>query len=277
MTSWMPLLRRNATERRRRRARAGLILVALVASGCSSFMERVRAGTAFRRISPDIAFTLMRDVPGVGILDLREPDEFAGPDGHIHGAVNVPLSDLDRRLGEITVWRNLAPLRKETFLVYCRGGDACGEEGVRILVQRGFTNAVLLAGGIDAWKASGYGVLGPQPGASDDPTLRSFATPTHWRRLSDGELIEGSRDEVEGLFVSGIVRSERFLPIGAVEGTGPFCGAWWRRDERGIPGWMELRSGKFYTDSTPRDPASPYVRGCRAADGSFRPESRNVQ
>lgn len=249
---------------------------ALLLLGCSSFVHRLREREPFRRVTPDIAFTMLRDVPALAVIDLREPEEFAGPEGHLRGALNLPLSDLDRRLRELAVWRALEPLRKGTFVVYCRGTDACGEEGMQRLVAAGYTNAVLIVGGIPAWKAAGYGVLAPTPTRSDDPTLGSF-TPTHWRRLSDGALLEGGRESADGLFVAGRVRGERFLPSGGVEGTGPFCVSWWRRAERRTPGWMELRTGKFHADSSPRDPSSPYVRGCRQPDGRFLPESRNVQ
>ncbi|HWD59097.1 MAG TPA: rhodanese-like domain-containing protein [Stellaceae bacterium] len=35
------------------------------------------------------------------VVDVRGADEFVGPFGHIDGALNIPLPELDRRLAEI--------------------------------------------------------------------------------------------------------------------------------------------------------------------------------
>jgi rhodanese-related sulfurtransferase len=246
-------------------------------SACASTRERIDGNGAVRRVAPDIAFEMMRDSPGLAILDLREPDEFAGPAGHIRGARNLPLADVDRRLQQAGVWRELASLRDATFLVYCREGDSCAEEGIRRFLAAGFRNAVVIDGGIEAWSRAGYAVLSPGPVESLDVT-QSDLVPTHWLRLADGKLFEGGRETASGLFVAGRVRGDRFLPMPGVEGEGEFCSSWHRRaTQRTRSGWLELRNGQFYADNSPRDPTRPYVRGCMGVDGRFRPESREVQ
>ena len=82
--------------------------------------------------------------------DLRRPDEFQGDTGHISGAVNVPLERLPYRLLQISGFRD------ETFLVYCRANDGCGEEGMALLIASGFENAILVNGGIDEWIRAGF-------------------------------------------------------------------------------------------------------------------------
>src|SRR6266496_494563 len=47
----------------------------------------------------------------VTVLDVRPPEEFAA--GHLPGAVNIPIHELEKRLGEL-------PKRKEV-VAYCRG------------------------------------------------------------------------------------------------------------------------------------------------------------
>jgi Rhodanese-like domain len=37
----------------------------------------------------------------VVLVDVRQPEEFTAPPGHLPGAVNVPLADLPRRAGEL--------------------------------------------------------------------------------------------------------------------------------------------------------------------------------
>lgn len=74
------------------------------------------------------------------LIDVREPGEFKG--GHIQGAKNIPLSQLDRRLGEIPKDRDL--------LLYCRSGMR-SKSAARILMENGFTRLAHLRGGISAW------------------------------------------------------------------------------------------------------------------------------
>ena len=83
-------------------------------------------------------------------------------------AWNIPLSRLPYRLVD------LSPYREETFLVYCRGGDSCGEDGMRILAASGFEDAVLINGGIDRWIKKGYRTVltlvgAPAPKAAGPP------------------------------------------------------------------------------------------------------------
>lgn len=252
------------------------VALALLVCGCSAIERRLERRPEFRRVSPNIAFEMMRDSPGLEVVDLREPEEFGGPSGHLRGARNLPLADLDRLLRDFAHYRELAPLRGATFLVYCREPDSCGEEGMRRFVAAGYVGAVMIDGGIEAWTREGYGVLGPIAAAATDST-RSEVESTHWRRLSDGGLFEGGREQASGLFVAGRLRGDRFLPAGGVEGAGEFCVALGRRTpRRPRSGWLELRDGRFYSDSSPREPVRPFVRGCLDREGRFLPESREV-
>jgi NADPH-dependent 2,4-dienoyl-CoA reductase/sulfur reductase-like enzyme/rhodanese-related sulfurtransferase len=61
------------------------------------------------------------------LLDVREPAEFAG--GHIEGAVNLPLPQLRKRLGELP--------REREIMVYCGVGQR-SYNALRILAQQGF-------------------------------------------------------------------------------------------------------------------------------------------
>lgn len=147
----------------------GLIVLA---AGCRSFRERERP--PFRKVSPAVAFEILRDSPDILVLDLRSRQEFLGDTGHIYQARNIPLNRLGDRLLEI------APFREDTFLVYCRDKDTCGEEGMAILVSSGFENAILIEGGIDGWIRYGFRTMLPaaaetaeeadaEPGAMPQP------------------------------------------------------------------------------------------------------------
>lgn len=133
-----------------------LALTAAVAgstSGCASMQRWLNARhdrrPPFTVVSPPVADEIVRDAPDVFILDLRSPEEFQGPKGHLRNALNIPLARLPYRLLEIRSYRG------ETFLVYCTGDD-CGRAGMRILKDSGFEDAILIAGGIDGWLRSGF-------------------------------------------------------------------------------------------------------------------------
>lgn len=133
----------------------GLVLGLVMLCGCRAWRNRERP--PFRKITAPVAFEVLRDNPDVLVLDLRTRDEFLGDTGHIYRARNIPLERLPDRMLEI------APFRNDTFLVYCRGNDTCGEEGMAILMSSGFENPILIDGGIDGWIRFGFRTVLPAP------------------------------------------------------------------------------------------------------------------
>ena len=83
------------------------------------------------------------------VLDVRTPEEFAS--GHIPGAVNVPLSDLKKRLGEL----GLSPTAE--VVVHCEGGGRA-ETAEEILREAGYKDVRDLTGHMRAWRDAGYPV-----------------------------------------------------------------------------------------------------------------------
>jgi rhodanese-related sulfurtransferase len=77
------------------------------------------------------------------LLDVREPHEFKT--GFIPGARNLPLSQLQGRLHEIS--------KEEQVLLYCRSGMR-SKQAAKILSKNGFANLAHLRGGISAWDGS---------------------------------------------------------------------------------------------------------------------------
>ena len=75
------------------------------------------------------------------VLDVREPDEFA--DGHVPHAINLPLSQLRSRYGELPKDRDL--------WIYCRVGQRA-YYATRFLAQHGY-RARNLSGGYTTYKA----------------------------------------------------------------------------------------------------------------------------
>ncbi|WP_225836842.1 rhodanese-like domain-containing protein [Streptomyces sp. NK08204] len=81
------------------------------------------------------------------VIDVRTPGEYAG--GHIPGALNIPLDQLDRALPDI---RRAA--ERGDVLVVCASG-ARSENACRTLAENGVHTATL-AGGTGAWAAQGH-------------------------------------------------------------------------------------------------------------------------
>jgi rhodanese-related sulfurtransferase/predicted transcriptional regulator len=87
----------------------------------------------------------------VTVLDVRPEDEFAL--GHLPGALNIPLSELESRLSELS---------PDTEIVaYCRGPYCVfAFEAVAALRAKGF-RALRLEDGYPEWKASGLAIEEP--------------------------------------------------------------------------------------------------------------------
>ena len=83
------------------------------------------------------------------LLDVREPAEYAK--GHILGAKNVPLVDLERRAAEFDKHK------AKPVIVVCDSGNRA-TRAVAALKTRGFAKVVNLAGGYGAWHQAGLPV-----------------------------------------------------------------------------------------------------------------------
>lgn len=81
-----------------------------------------------------------KESKGQSMIDVREVHEFN--QGHIPGAINIPLGQLRTRLSEI-------PKDRPVFL-YCRSGMRSRQAG-RLLSRYGYRNMAHLNGGIMAW------------------------------------------------------------------------------------------------------------------------------
>jgi ArsR family transcriptional regulator len=84
----------------------------------------------------------------VTLLDVRPEDEFAL--GHLPGALNMPLDELDRRLRELP--------RDREIVAYCRGPYCVlSVEAVERLRAKGFS-VRRLEDGFPEWKAAGLAI-----------------------------------------------------------------------------------------------------------------------
>lgn len=80
------------------------------------------------------------------LLDVRNPDEWNGPLGHIAGAHLLPLPQLADRM------EDLAHLRQHPIVTICKGGGR-SSLAAKLLMTAGFKDVRSLAGGMNAWSA----------------------------------------------------------------------------------------------------------------------------
>jgi len=77
---------------------------------------------------------------GARLLDVRSPQEYAG--GHLPGAVNIPVQEIEGRLAEVGA-------RDGELVLYCRSGHR-SSRATEILRRHGFTKVHNL-GPMTAW------------------------------------------------------------------------------------------------------------------------------
>ncbi|MBS0539392.1 MAG: MBL fold metallo-hydrolase [Proteobacteria bacterium] len=94
---------------------------------------------------------LEENLGAVRVVDVREPDEFTGPLGHIQGATLLPLGELAGRAKELP--------RDKPIVAVCRAGSRSAH-ATAILQKAGFTDVANLPGGMLRWRGEGRGVEG---------------------------------------------------------------------------------------------------------------------
>ena len=123
--------------------RATLLLIGVLMAAPASAAERISV--------QGIAAQLNSPTP-LQLLDVRTPEEFA--QGHIPGAINIPVSELAGRLQAVDRGRSVA--------VYCKVGGRAAR-AAQLLEQAGYDKVLLIEGSMDAWRAAGLPEARPEP------------------------------------------------------------------------------------------------------------------
>ncbi len=94
---------------------------------------------------PEVEPSWVRSAPaGVRVVDVREPDEFDGPLGHVPGSELVPLATVERAA---VSWDREAPIA-----VVCRSGGRSAKAAMQLLAM-GFRRVASMRGGMTALRA----------------------------------------------------------------------------------------------------------------------------
>jgi rhodanese-related sulfurtransferase len=117
-----------------------LLSVALL-SGGMLLWPAVRGG-GMRGLDPNGAVALINRQKGQ-VVDVSEPEEFAV--GHVTGARNVPLGQLEERLPQVVKNKALP------VILVCSSGSR-SQRALGVAKKLGYEQAQVLGGGMRAWK-----------------------------------------------------------------------------------------------------------------------------
>jgi uncharacterized membrane protein YdjX (TVP38/TMEM64 family)/rhodanese-related sulfurtransferase len=134
-------------------------LIALALLAALAFVPRLIARLRERPVV-DVTELRRRAQAGEGIiLDVRAAADFIGDQGHIRGALNIPLEELATRVDE------LGDDPECPIAVVCRTDRRSGKAAA-LLGARGFGNVQVVRGGMTAWREHGWPVV---EAAADQP------------------------------------------------------------------------------------------------------------
>lgn len=138
------------TQARRFALLAALSLAACGGSSTPASSAGGAPAAAKKLVEIDVAaLKSAREAGPITLIDVRTPEEFAS--GHVPGAVNLPVDDLQARMGE------LAAHKTGDLYLICRSGARSGR-AQGMLASAGYANPINIAGGTLAWKSAGYPV-----------------------------------------------------------------------------------------------------------------------
>ena len=102
-------------------------------------------GTDWNWIEADALRDALKSAAPPMVIDVRRPDEFTGPLGHIEGARNIPVAQIPTVATEL--------LRAKQPIVLVCHTDRRSASGAAVLARAGGKHLAVLRGGMSAWQA----------------------------------------------------------------------------------------------------------------------------
>ena len=151
--TWLGHAGREAAAGDTAAIRYGLIALALLAAIAflPRLVRRLRGQEQPQWIEADELGRRLTGAPGIAVIDVRGPDEFTGPLGHIADASNMPVAELPQRLMEIS------SLKNRPVILVCRT-DKRSATAATLLRDAGFRDVGALRGGMEEWNRKGLPV-----------------------------------------------------------------------------------------------------------------------
>jgi len=152
--TWLGHAGREALAGKTAAIRYGLLALGLLAA--VAFLPRLSGrfrSTAIDWIEAEDLRRAVDEGKAPLVLDVRDAGEFAGAHGHIPGALNIPLSQLEHRL------QQLRPAAERGIVVVCLT-DKRSARARATLRAANFDDVSVLRGGMRHWVALGFEVDG---------------------------------------------------------------------------------------------------------------------
>jgi len=119
---------------------SSIFLSALIFIGCAQTIDE-------KAVTVNQLSEMMQNDSNLVLLDVRNPHELEDKTlGHIDGVLNIPLPELENRLGELDEFKD------NDVAVICRSGRRSGT-ATDLLIKKGF-NAVNVLGGMIQYRAN---------------------------------------------------------------------------------------------------------------------------
>jgi rhodanese-related sulfurtransferase len=103
---------------------------------------------AFTNVSPGELCNLVKSNKDLVLLDVRSPEEYQGQDrgryGHLRNAINIPIGELERRIGELNAYKD------REIVVYCSHSQR-SPRASQLLAAKGFKRVKNMSGGLSTW------------------------------------------------------------------------------------------------------------------------------
>jgi membrane protein DedA with SNARE-associated domain/rhodanese-related sulfurtransferase len=147
---------------------AAWVIAALLATYIAyKWWERARFYRSLRMARIDVGelYELIQAGASPVIVDVRSATARALEPRSIPGAVAISLEDVSRHVSDLP--------RDREIILYCScPSEASAARVARILVKHGFTKVRPLQGGLDAWAAAGYAVVGVNETAGSERSIQ---------------------------------------------------------------------------------------------------------
>ena len=129
--------------------RSGLVALALLAVAVSvpRLAKRMRAAKA--EIPSGELRRRLQAGEDILVVDVRDAEDYLGNGGHVPGARNIPLAELQSRLAELEPWR------RQPLALVCRTNRKSGQ-AAELLRAEGFGQVLVIADGMVGWSANGF-------------------------------------------------------------------------------------------------------------------------
>lgn len=112
---------------------------------------------ACREMRSAVVYEMLKDNPGIPLIDLRKPGEQGEIESRLPNAQEFPLDKL------ATVSDSLLPQKEKTIVVFGKDGDT-GRRGCQLLSARGFRYVIFISDGVAGWVRNGL-PLGSRSGS----------------------------------------------------------------------------------------------------------------